>query len=141
MSSKGNVIESDYCWARSKVEREGEHFRVTLKQSASKEWERIETSEASAWVRRVGWRVCTANGITTLRRSARVNGGEEGQKGVSNGKEKGRGPSGPKQLDKDQTGNGWTTQARGSGSKNDGGRTVDQRGVENASDRKLGIGS
>ena len=28
------------CWARSKVEREGEHFRVTLRQSASKEWER-----------------------------------------------------------------------------------------------------
>ena len=26
-----------YCWARSKVEREGEHFRVTLKESASKD--------------------------------------------------------------------------------------------------------
>ena len=54
-----------YCWARSKVEMEGEHFRVTLKQSASKEWERIETSKVSAWFRRVGWRVCIANGTTT----------------------------------------------------------------------------
>ena len=26
-----------YCWARGNVEREGKHFRVTLKQSASKE--------------------------------------------------------------------------------------------------------
>ena len=55
-----------YCWAKSKVKREGEHFRVTLKQSASKEWERIETSKVSAWVRRVGWGVCIANSITTL---------------------------------------------------------------------------
>ena len=35
-----------YCLATGKVEREGEHFRVTLKQSASKEWERIETRQA-----------------------------------------------------------------------------------------------
>ena len=110
------------CWARGKVEREGKHFRVTLKQSASKEWGRIETSMVSVWIRRVGWRVGIANdGIITLRRSARVNGGEEGQKRVCNGKGKGRGPSGPKQLDKDHTGNGWTIQARKSGSKDDGG--------------------
>ena len=130
-----------YCWARSKVEREGEHFRVTLKESASKKWQRIDTSKVSAWVRRVGWRVCIANGITTLRRSARVNGGGEGQKRVSNGKGKGREPSGPKQLDKDHTGNGWTIQVRESESKDDGGRTVDQRGVESGSGRKLRIGS
>ena len=49
-------MESD-CKARSKVEREGEHFRVTIKQSASKKWEMVETSKVSAWVRRVGWRV------------------------------------------------------------------------------------
>ena len=78
----------------------------------------------SAWARRIGWRVYIANGTTTLRRSARVNGGEEGQKRVSNGKGKGRGPSGTKQLNKDRTGNGWTIQARESGSKDDGGRTV-----------------
>ena len=59
----------------------------------------------------------------------------------SNGKGKGRGPSGSKQLDKDHTGSGWTIQARESGSKNDEGRTVDQRGVENGSERKLRIGS
>ena len=96
------------CWARSKVEREGEQFRVTLKQSASKVWERMETSKVSGWVGRVEWRVCVVNGTTTLRRSARVNGGEEGQKHINDGKRKGRGPSGPKQLDKDHTGNGWT---------------------------------
>ena len=116
-----------YCSARGKEEREGGRFRVTLKQSASKEWERIETSEVSGWVGRVEWRVCVVNGTTTLRRSARVNGGREGQKHVDNGKGKGRGPSGPKQLDKDHTGNGWTIQVRESGSENDGGRTVDQR--------------
>ena len=32
------------------VVREEEHFRVTLQMSASKEWERIETSKVSAWV-------------------------------------------------------------------------------------------
>ena len=101
-----------YCWARGGVEREGEDSPVTLKQSAGKVWERVETRKVSAWVGRVGWRVCIANGTTTLRRTARVNGGEEGQKRVSNEKGKGRGPSGPKQLDKDHTGNGWTIQAR-----------------------------
>ena len=118
-----------HCWARGKVEREGEHFRFTPKQSASKEWEGIETSKVSAWDRRVGWRVCTANGMTTLRHTTRVNGGEEGKKQVSNGKGKGRGSGGPRQLDKDQAGNGWNIQARGSGSKNDGGRAVDKRGA------------
>ena len=42
-----------HCWARGKVEREGEHFRFTSKQSASKEWKGIETSKVSAWERRV----------------------------------------------------------------------------------------
>ena len=60
----------------------------------------------SEWVRRVGWRISIANRTTTLRRSAQVNGGKEGQKHVSIGKGKGREPSGPKQLDKHRTGNG-----------------------------------
>ena len=47
-----------YCLAIGKVERGGEHFRVTIKQSTSKEWERVETSKVSAWVRGVGWRMC-----------------------------------------------------------------------------------
>ena len=42
-----------HCSAKGKVEREGEHLRVTLKQNASKEWERIDTGQVSAWVRRV----------------------------------------------------------------------------------------
>ena len=65
------------------VEREGEQFRVTLKQSASKKWERIETSKVSAWVRRAGWRICIANGIANLRRSPRVNRGKDKQEQVS----------------------------------------------------------
>ena len=79
-----------YCLAKGEVEREGEHFRVTLKKSASKEWERIETSKVSAWVRRVGWRVCIANGIANLRRSPWINGGKEKKEQVSARKEKGR---------------------------------------------------
>ena len=43
------------CVAIGGVGREGEYFRVTEKQSAIKEM--IETSEVSAWVRRVRWRV------------------------------------------------------------------------------------
>ena len=30
------------CFAIGKVEREGEHFRVTLKSKASQEWQRID---------------------------------------------------------------------------------------------------
>ena len=89
----------------------------------------------------VGWRGCTANGMTTLRYSTRVNGGDDGKKQVSNGKRKGRGSSGPRQLDKDPAGNGWNIQARGSGSKNDGGRAVDKRGADNGLERKLRRGS
>ena len=65
--------------AKGEVEREREHFRVTLKKSASKKWERIEISKVPAWVRRVGWRICIAYGIANLRRSPRVNGGKEKQ--------------------------------------------------------------
>ena len=35
-----------YCFAIGKVEREGEHFRVTLNPKASKEWQRIETEKS-----------------------------------------------------------------------------------------------
>ena len=125
-----------YCWARGKVEREGEHFRVTLKQSASKEWERIETSKVSAWARRVGWRVCIANGAT-LRRSARVDGGKAKQKQVSNWKGKGSVPSGLQQLHKEHTGSRGNIGAKGNGSNNDGRRTVDKRKAVNGSERKF----
>lgn len=62
---------------------------ITLKKSASKEWERIETRKVSVWVRRVGWRGCIANGTASLRHSPRVNGGEEKweQESASKGKE------------------------------------------------------
>ena len=36
------------------VEREGEHFRVTLKPKASREWQRIETEKVSVWARILG---------------------------------------------------------------------------------------
>ena len=130
-----------YCLAIGKVEREGEHFRVTINQSASKEWERIETSKVSAWVRGVGWRICIANGTANLRRSPRVNGGKEKQEQVNAQKGKGRGHSGPKQTDKGQTGKGKENRPRENGSKNDEERTVDKRRVGNDSERKLRIGS
>ena len=37
-----------YCFAIGKVEREGEHFRVTPASKASREWQRIETENVSA---------------------------------------------------------------------------------------------
>ena len=44
-----------YCFAIGNVEREGEHFRIiTLKRKASMEWQRIETENVLAWVRRLG---------------------------------------------------------------------------------------
>ena len=36
----------------------------------------------SVWIRRLGWRVCTANGITNLRRSPRAKGGKGRQETV-----------------------------------------------------------
>ena len=51
-----------YCFAIGKVEREGGHFRVTPASKASREWQRIETKKVSTWSRRLGWRVCVANG-------------------------------------------------------------------------------
>ena len=63
-----------YCFAAGKVEREGEHFRVTLTPKASKEWQRVETEKVLAWVRRLGWRVCIANGLAKLRLRACPNG-------------------------------------------------------------------
>ena len=123
-----------YCWARGKVEREGDHFRVTLKQNASKEWERIETSKVSAWVRRRGWRVCIANAATNLRRSARVNGGKERQEQVSIRTGKARGPSCPKQLD-NHIANGGNNQTEGGGSRNED-EPVNKSRADNDSGRK-----
>ena len=42
------------CVSLGNVEREGEHFRVTLIPKASMEWQRIETETVSAWVRGQG---------------------------------------------------------------------------------------
>ena len=101
--------------ANGEVEREREHFRVTLKKSASKEWERIETSNVSTWVRRVGWRVCIANGVANLRRSLRVNGGNEKQEQVS--------------------------AKKGNRSEKEGKKTTDKNIARNESKGKLRIGS
>ena len=35
-----------YCFAIGKVEREGEHFRVTLNPKANKEWQRIRDGKS-----------------------------------------------------------------------------------------------
>ena len=66
--------------AKGNFEQEGKHIRVTLKPIASMEWQRIETTNVRAWVRRLGLRVCIANGIAKLRRSPRVNEGKGGRK-------------------------------------------------------------
>ena len=79
-----------YCCAIGKVEREREYFRVILSPKASKEWQRIETETVSAWILRLGWRVCIATALAKLRRSPRVNGGKARQETVSGPKEKGR---------------------------------------------------
>lgn len=55
-----------HCLAKGKVEREGEHSLVTLKQRASEEWEGIETTEVLRWITRMGWRICTANGTAIV---------------------------------------------------------------------------
>ena len=39
----------------------------------------------SAWVRLLEWSECMANGLATLRRSPRVNGGKAGQETVNGG--------------------------------------------------------
>ena len=69
--------------------REGEHLRVSLPPKASKEWQRTETAKVSAWVIRLGWRVCRAKGPAKLRRSARVNGDKGRQETVSGPKRMG----------------------------------------------------
>ena len=40
-----------YCFAIGNVEREGEHFRVTLQPRASMGWQRMKTEKVSARVR------------------------------------------------------------------------------------------
>ena len=80
-----------YCFAIGNVGREGEHFRVMLKPKSSMEWQRIETEKVSAWVRRLGWRICIANGISKLMRSSRVTEGEGRQETASGSKGMGGG--------------------------------------------------
>ena len=73
-----------YWFAIGTVERQGEQFRATLTPKASTEWQRTETEKLSAWVRRLGWRVCIANGIAELKRTPRVN-GDKGRQDIVDG--------------------------------------------------------
>ena len=73
-------------FAIGKVEREGEHFRVTLKPKASKEWQRMAAEKLSVWARRLGCGVCVANGLAKLRRSPRV-GRDKGRQRTVRGSE------------------------------------------------------
>ena len=130
-----------YCFAIGKVEREGEHFRVTLNPKASKEWQRIETEKVSAWVRRLGWRVCIANGIANLRRSPRVNGGKGRMETVSSPNVMGDKNSGLQQTNKDKAGNRRKTQTRDNRSSNDGEGTIDKSRVDRETKKKMRIGS
>ena len=130
-----------YCFAIGKVEREGEHFRVTLNPKASKEWQRIETEKVSAWVRRLGWRVCIANGLANLRRSPRVNGGKGRMETVSSPNVMGDKSSGLQQTNKDKAGNRRKTQTRDNRSSNDGEGTIDKSRVDRDTKKKMRIGS
>ena len=93
-----------YCFAIRNVEREGEHFRVTLKSKASMEGQRIETEKVSAWVRRLGWRACIADGISKLRRGPRVNEGKGRQETAKGSKGTGEKHRGVGQADKNRNG-------------------------------------
>ena len=66
------------------------------------EWQRIETEKVSAWVRRLGWRVCIANGIAKLRRSPRVNEDKGRQETASGSKGMGEKHGDAEQADKKQ---------------------------------------
>ena len=123
------------------MEREGEHFRVTLNPKASKEWQRIETEKVSAWVRRLGWRVCIANGLANLRRSPRVNGGKGRMETVSSPNVMGDKSSSLQQTNKDKAGNRRKTQTRDNRSSNDGEGTTDKSRVDRDTKKKMRIGS
>ena len=99
-----------HCLAIRNVVRKGEHFRVKLKPKASVEWQRIEAEKVSAWVRRLGWRVCTANGLAKLRRSPRVNEGKGRRETASGSKGMGEKRRGAEQADKTRNGSGKKAQ-------------------------------
>ena len=88
-----------YRFAVGTVEREEEHFRATQTPKVSTEWQRIETEKVSAWVRRLGWRVCIANGIAKLSRSPLVNGDKGRQEIVKGPKDMGENSGGAEQTD------------------------------------------
>ena len=79
-----------YSFAIGNVEREGEHFRAGLKLRASMKCQRIETEKVSAWVRRLGWGACIANGIAKPRRSPTVHEGKGRQEQQVAPRERGR---------------------------------------------------
>lgn len=134
-----------YRVAAGNVARVGEHFRVTLKQRASKGWERIETTEVSEWVRRAGSRARLAIGTAKPTRSPRVNGGKEKQqrvntlKGRKVGGEEGIAPCGKQKKTKPKSGK--KEEVRKKSSKNDGERTINKRRVDNESKMKRTKGS
>ena len=74
-----------YSFAIGNVEREGEHFGVGLEPRASMKCQRIETEKVSAWVRRLGLRVCIATGMKKQRRSPRVIDGKGWGQGTASG--------------------------------------------------------
>ena len=131
------------CCAIAKVEREGENFRIPLKPLASTEWQRIETKKVSAWVRRLGWRVCIANGIAKLRRSPRAHEGKMRQETVRGPKGMGEKHRGAERADKTRDGSEKKAQRRENrNTRSDNGEGTDDRNrVENQPKKKLRIGS
>ena len=87
----------------------------------------------SAWVKRLGWRVCIANGLANLRRSPRVNGGKTRQETVSGPKGMGEKTSGIEQAEKRTagSGNGKKGKIVDNKSSNDGERTIGKSGLDN----------
>lgn len=126
-----------YRWARDKVEREENHLQVTLKQSRSKEWEKIEASKASAWVRRVEWRVCMGNGTENQRRGPTSKRGEREARTRKCPEGEGEGIWRPESARQRPNRNGKIYKGRENINKHDRERTVDQQRVDNDSERNL----
>ena len=106
------------------------------------EWQRIETEKVSAWVRRLGWRVCIANGIAKLRRSSRVNEGKGRQETASGPKGMGEKHRGVEQEDKNRNGNGKNAQRRDDrNTRSDNGEGTGKTRADSETKKRLRIGS
>ena len=97
----------------------------------------------SAWVRRLGWRVCIANGIAKLRCSPRVNEGKGRQKTSSGPKGMREKHRGAEQADKTRNGNGKKAQMKENINTRsyNGAGTTNMKRVDSETKKRLRVGS